>query len=160
MVELYSIRPYRSTDEHSIYQIWTNSHLSPEIYPGHLYADRFVGPFLTLNPEMVMVLEDSQKQICGWIAVASDTSTFHRQQNMCWIGAMIEKYPISIIDECTPQAKEIVKYFHNFNYDCPEIILQSFPSTLTIFVLKSKYLTLFISSIIFLLIFLKTFFTF
>jgi protein O-GlcNAcase / histone acetyltransferase len=138
-VELYSIRPYRNTDENIIYQICTDNHSSSEIYPGDLYADRFVGPFLTLNPEMVLVLEDSHKQICGYIAVESEISTFYRRQNMCWFETMMDKYPLSMVDDCSPRAKEILKYFHTFNHECPEIVLQSFPSILTISVLKGKY---------------------
>jgi hypothetical protein len=135
-VELYSIRPYRNIDENIIHKICIESNLGSEIYPGDLYADRFIGPFLTLNPENVLVLEDSQKQICGYIAVESETSTFYRRQNMCWFEAMMKKYPLSMMDDCSPQATEIIKYFHNLNHECPEIVLQSFPSILTVSILR------------------------
>lgn len=53
---------------------------------------------------------------------------------------MREKYPLSLLDSpnLTQTAKDSINHFHNFKYQCPEIVLNSYPSIMTCCILKEQ----------------------
>lgn len=64
---------------------------------------------------------------------------FRRNQEMCWLPAMCEKYPISLLDESpnlTQAVKDSIKHFHTFKYEGPLDVLRAYPSVITCCILK------------------------
>lgn len=53
---------------------------------------------------------------------------------------MREKYPISLLDtpNLSQASKDAVNWFHNFKYDCPVTVLNSYPSIMTCCILKEQ----------------------
>ncbi|XP_055678522.1 protein O-GlcNAcase isoform X1 [Lutzomyia longipalpis] len=143
----YTVRPYVFTDEEAVYSICHKtcrdgsdcSELFPENLQG-IPADRLVGPFITINPEFCMVMECGTLGIIGYICGALDAKVFYKNQQMCWLPAMCLKYPIELLEspDLTPTAKDSINHFHNFKYDCPQDVLNTYPSMMTCCVLKEQ----------------------
>ncbi|XP_059615750.1 protein O-GlcNAcase-like [Phlebotomus argentipes] len=143
----YTVRPYVFTDEEAVYSICHKtcrdgsdcSELFPENLQG-IPADRLVGPFITINPEFCMVMECGSLGLIGYICGALDAKVFYKNQQMCWLPAMCLKYPIELLEspELTPTAKDTITHFHNFKYDCPQEVLNGYPSMMTCCVLKEQ----------------------
>lgn len=53
---------------------------------------------------------------------------------------MCEKYPISLLEtpDLTQASKDAINWFHNFKYDCPASVLNSYPSIMACCVLKDQ----------------------
>lgn len=53
---------------------------------------------------------------------------------------MCEKYPLSLLEapNLSQASKDAVNWFHNFKYDCPATVLNSYPSIMTCCILKEK----------------------
>ncbi len=144
-----SIRPYDHLDEQKVYTICHASCRDgsdcTELFPEHLQsipADRLLGPFLTLNPELCLVMEDSKAELIGYACAALDAKLFYRNQEMCWLPAMCLKYPITLLNSTeglTQAAIDSINHFHKFKYDCPLEVLNSHPSIMTCCVLKDHF---------------------
>lgn len=53
---------------------------------------------------------------------------------------MCEKYPLSLLDtpNLSQAARDAVNWFHNFKYDCPATVLNSYPSIMTCCILNNQ----------------------
>ncbi|GAB0086403.1 O-GlcNAcase [Sergentomyia squamirostris] len=143
----FTVRPYVFTDEDTVYSIChkvcRDSLDGPENFPENLHsisADHLVGPFITINPEFCMVMECGSLGMVGYICAALDTKVFYKNQQMCWLPAMCLKYPVEMLDssELPQSIKDSINYFHNFKYECPQEVLNTYPSMMTCGVLKEQ----------------------
>lgn len=59
---------------------------------------------------------------------------------MCWIPAMCTKYPMNLLDssDITQAAKDSINHFHNFKYDGPQDVINSYPSIMNCCILKEQ----------------------
>ncbi|XP_044726786.1 protein O-GlcNAcase isoform X2 [Chrysoperla carnea] len=141
--KIYTIRPYTHADEAGVYavchktckdglQITENL---PEIYQD-LAADRILGPYLVLNPELCMVVED-ESGIVGYGCAALDSRKFRTKQSLSWIPEMCLKYPKpDDISELSKFVQESLLYFHNFREDL-DILTPQHPSEMICSLLPS-----------------------
>ena len=53
---------------------------------------RFVGPYITLCPDLSFVLEDS-KGVCGYVLAALDSQSFYKSFIRDWLPQLAGKYP-------------------------------------------------------------------
>lgn len=114
-----------------------------ELFPENLQSipsDRLVGPFITINPELCLVIESPDNQLMGYACAALDAKVFYRNQEMCWFPDMRLKYPLSLLEtpDITPAAKESINHFHNFKYEYPQEVLNSHPSIMTCCISKEE----------------------
>lgn len=146
----YLIRPYSNADEDEIYRVCQkkscDESISTELYPENIRnitADHLVGPFVTINPELCMVVQNASNVMVGYACAALDARIFYRNQEMCWVPAMCEKYPLSLMDsdDLPTTAKKSIQNFHHFKYDCPSEVLNTHPSIMTCFVLDEEMAT-------------------
>ncbi|XP_055907618.1 protein O-GlcNAcase isoform X1 [Eupeodes corollae] len=139
----YTIRPYSPIDEPDVNRVCQEVFkASDKILPGNLgesISDNTVGPFITLTPEFCMVALNSFNTIIGYGCAAPDLKTFVRNFEMCWIPSMHEKYPLSLLESTEnldEEIKDIINGFYNFKYDCPQEIIASHPSVMTVGILN------------------------
>uniref|UniRef100_A0A336LRR3 protein O-GlcNAcase n=1 Tax=Culicoides sonorensis TaxID=179676 RepID=A0A336LRR3_CULSO len=145
----YKIRVYENTDEKDVYSICHKccldgsdcSILFPQGVTESIPADRLVGPFLTLNPEFCIVIENEER-IIGYACAALDAKVFYRNQEIAWIPEMCLKYPLSMLNETniSKVARETIKHFHNFKFDFPQKVLSAHGSIISCCVLKDQLL--------------------
>lgn len=112
-----------------------------ELFPDHLQtipADRLIGPFVTINPELCLVLQNVDNHLAGYACAALNAKQFYQNQEMCWFPEMRQKYPLSLLDSpsLTPTASDSINHFHNFKYEYPQEVLNSHPSIMVCSVLK------------------------
>lgn len=144
-----AIRPYRPADEPHVYSICHRTCRDGSdcsaLFPGDLQsipADRLIGPFVTLTPELCVVVVDGT-DLMGYACAALDARQFYRQQEMCWMPAMCAKYPLALLDQperLTPTAIETIRHFHHFKYECPAEVLASHPSIITCSVVQEQFM--------------------
>lgn len=146
----YTIRPYTHLDEAEVYSICHKTCRDgsdcSELFPDNLQsipADRLVGPFVTIYPQLCFVCNNElNNQLSGYACAALDAKQFYQNQEMCWIPEMQLKYPLSLLDSPelapTPTAKDSINHFHNFKYDCPQEVLNTHPSIMVCSVLKDQ----------------------
>lgn len=136
----FTVRPYAHQDEQEAYSICHQTCRDgsdcSELFPANLQsipADRLVGPFITINPELCLVLQNGEDQIIGYACAALDAKQFYQNQEMCWFPEMRLKYPLTVLDspDLTPTAKDSINHFHNFKFDYPQEVLNSHPSIIT-----------------------------
>ncbi|KAL1498143.1 hypothetical protein ABEB36_008992 [Hypothenemus hampei] len=117
---VFTIRPYLSTDEEKVYNVCIKTckdglenpnPLSPELR--NIYADSIVGPYLTLHPEFVFVVEDDFG-IVGYACAAPDYRKFRMKQEIAWIPEMCEKYPETLSNGANKSVQDCITNFHNF----------------------------------------------
>ncbi|CAO1438847.1 unnamed protein product [Diamesa hyperborea] len=146
-LNLYSIRPYSTMDEPEVFQLCHKTCRDgsdcSDLFPQNLQeipADRLVAPFLILNPEFCMVVENDNKTLVGYACAALDATFFYRSQEALWLPKMCEKYPMSLLDEpnLSQAAKDTITHFHNFKYDGPVSVLGTHPSIMTCCILRDQ----------------------
>ena len=88
-LNLYSIRPYSTMDEPEVFQLCHKTCRDgsdcSDLFPQNLQeipADRLVAPFLILNPEFCMVVENDNKSLVGYACAALDATFFYRSQEV------------------------------------------------------------------------------
>uniref|UniRef100_A0A1Q3F1R3 protein O-GlcNAcase n=1 Tax=Culex tarsalis TaxID=7177 RepID=A0A1Q3F1R3_CULTA len=155
-VNLYTMRPYAYTDEAVLLDICnqTANDGEPFNFGGpdglkNVLADRYLGPFLTIAPQLCIVVEDNNSEVVGYACAALDIKTFLRNVEQCWIPEMCLKYPLSMVENGAPPeepsgstttatqlARDSILYFHNFKSDYPTAVLNSHPSFLSTRILK------------------------
>lgn len=88
-LNFYSIRPYCNQDEAEVFNICHKTCRDgsdcTELFPENLQeipADRLVAPFVTLNPEFCMVVENSNKTLVGYACAALESKHFYRSQEV------------------------------------------------------------------------------
>lgn len=153
-----TIRPYVHSDEPRVYSICHRTCRDgsdcTDLFPPDLQtipADRLIGPFVTLNPELCLVVvdddgdeDDHDGVLLGYACATLDAKQFYRNQEMCWMPAMCEKYPVSLLDKSenltSSAVVESINHFHHFKYDCPHTVLATHPSMMTCCVLKDQFI--------------------
>lgn len=143
----FTIRPYSHMDESEVYCICHKTCrdgsdctvLFPETMQS-IPSDRLIGPFVTINPELCLVLQNSDNHLSGYACAALDAKQFYQNQEMCWFPEMQLKYPLSLLDssDLTPAAIDLINHFHYFKYDYPQEVLNSHPSIMVCSVLQDQ----------------------
>lgn len=151
-----TVRPYRPADEPQVnaicHRTCRDGSDCSDLFPAALQsipADRLIGPFVTLTPDLCLVVVDAEA-IVGYACAALDAKHFYRQQEVCWMPAMRAKYPLSLLDPAasageppapmTPAAMESIRHFHHFKYECAPEVLRTHPSMMTCCVLKELFI--------------------
>ncbi|XP_061380043.1 protein O-GlcNAcase isoform X2 [Danaus plexippus] len=138
-----TVRPYTLADEDAVCNLCQKtcrdgldcSHL----FPGELMSlpvDRLIAPYLTLSPELCMVIEDdgdiindddddkpginnndAKPEIVGYVCAAVNSVDFYRKQEIAWIPEMCLKYPKELLDkdDLSDAAKDCIRYFHSYS---------------------------------------------
>ncbi|XP_058062269.1 protein O-GlcNAcase [Anopheles bellator] len=112
-ITLYTIRPYAFADELPLYTIChRTAHDGDALVERptegpleQVIADRYLGPFLTMTPELCLVLEDPNGQAVGYACAVLDTQSFLRNMEQCWVPEMCLKYPLDLIVESDVAAR-------------------------------------------------------
>lgn len=132
------------------------------LFPSHLselIADNIVGHFVTLYPHFCMVAHDASNAIVGYAAAALNIQTFMRNVEVCWIPSMKEKYSESLLEKdnfinvangsesaqrhsskLNALIAEMIRDFHNYEYQCPAEVSNAYPALLTATALKDALL--------------------
>uniref|UniRef100_A0A8D8F4P9 protein O-GlcNAcase n=1 Tax=Culex pipiens TaxID=7175 RepID=A0A8D8F4P9_CULPI len=162
-VNLYTMRPYVYTDEAILLDVCNRTANDGEpVNLGsdtlkNVLADRYLGPFLTIAPQLCIVAENNRSEVVGYACAAMDTKTFLRNIEQCWVPEMCLKYPLSILENGVPPqespssptgttaqanqlARDCILYFHNFKNDYPVAVLNTHPSILSTRILKPHLL--------------------
>lgn len=89
VLSLFSIRPFVNQDEKNVFQVCHQTCRDgfdcTELFPDSLQeiaSDRLVAPFIILNPEFCMVVENAKKTIIGYACAAPDAKQFYRGQEV------------------------------------------------------------------------------
>lgn len=131
------IRPARPGDEPGVYYVClkTGNH-GEDGEP--LYRDDpdalgriFVGPYLRLEPELSLVLEDADG-LCGYALAAFDSRAFYARYDAEWRPNLCAQFPAPQGDakHWTP-AQHVHHIYHHPDYFCPDPY-DSYPSHLHI----------------------------
>lgn len=139
-VEYYLMRPYNHMDEEEVYNLYQKLNQDTNILPEdfkELLFDLNICPFLTLNPELTIVMHNSCNVVIGYACAVIDCKVFNRTKSICWIPNMCEKYPLEKNVSNLPSfVKNTVNLFHNFKYECPSCVYTTYPSMLSLGILK------------------------
>jgi ribosomal protein S18 acetylase RimI-like enzyme len=91
----------------------------------------FVGPYLTFEPELSLILED-EHGICGYALGALDSRAFYARYEAEWRPALCARFPAPAGDPARWTRAQRVHYgYHHPDYFCPEPY-DAFPSHLHI----------------------------
>lgn len=89
VLSLFTIRPFVNQDEKNVFQVCHQTCRDgfdcTELFPDSLQeiaSDRLVAPFIILNPEFCMVVENAKKTIIGYACAAPDAKHFYRGQEV------------------------------------------------------------------------------
>ncbi|XP_054726766.1 protein O-GlcNAcase [Anastrepha obliqua] len=132
------------------------------LLPSHLrelIADNIIGHFVTMYPQLCIVAHDASNAIVGYAAAALNVHTFMQSMEVCWIPSMREKYAQSLLEKDvingTANEKwqqlgmpsglnalliEMIREFHNYEYQCPAEVSNAYPSVMTAAALKDALL--------------------
>ncbi|XP_003426978.1 protein O-GlcNAcase isoform X2 [Nasonia vitripennis] len=125
--KIYTIRPYLPSDEEAVYSVCNQIH---NCSTTSAVADRMVGGFLTLSPELCMVVED-ETGIVGYGLTTLNVKTYNQKLAVSWISEMQLKYPLqSLTSDMSQDEQEAIQYFHTFVPDVPEQLCRQHPSKL------------------------------
>jgi ribosomal protein S18 acetylase RimI-like enzyme len=132
-----TVRPARSSDGPGAYHVCLKTgHYGQDGEP--LYREDpdalgriFVGPYLTLEPELSLVLEDDQG-ICGYALGALDSRTFYARYDSEWRPRLCSAFapPQGDPKDWTP-VEQAHHVYHHPDYFCPDPY-ESYPSHLHI----------------------------
>ncbi|XP_075986508.1 O-GlcNAcase isoform X2 [Anticarsia gemmatalis] len=165
-----TVRPYTAADEEAVcticHKTCRDGSDCSDLFPADLQtlpADRLVAPFLTLTPELCMVIEDDDNdhetplqddgedkprqptlngmkpEIVGYACAVLNSKEFYKRQEIAWIPEMCTKYPEELTerDDLSQAAKECVRHFHQFGgcERAPDAVTRAHPALLTCCVL-------------------------
>ncbi|XP_023245639.1 protein O-GlcNAcase isoform X3 [Copidosoma floridanum] len=123
--KIYAIRPYLPSDEEAVYAVCN------QVYScgtSSAVADRLVGGFIILSPEICMVVED-EANVVGYALTAIDVRSYNQKLAISWIPEMQLKYPLkNVSNDFTREEQEAIKDFHTFVPDVPEQLYRQYPS--------------------------------
>lgn len=95
----------------------------------------FVGPYLALEPELGVMLED-EAGVCGYAFGALDSRAFYARYEAEWRPALCAGYPMPQGDPaCWTRAQMVHSWYHQPDYLCPEPY-ERYPSHLHIDLLE------------------------
>ncbi|XP_017760323.1 PREDICTED: protein O-GlcNAcase isoform X2 [Eufriesea mexicana] len=125
--KIYTIRPYLTSDENAVYAVCNKI---CGCVASSAVADRLVGGFLTLSPELCMVVED-ENGIVGYALAALNVKTYNQKLAVSWIPELRLKYPLEDnINELPQNVQDAIRYFHSFTSDVSEQLCRQHPSML------------------------------
>ncbi|XP_015594300.1 protein O-GlcNAcase isoform X2 [Cephus cinctus] len=131
--KIYTIRPYLPGDEDAVYAVCNQI----TGCTSSAVADRLVGGFLTLSPELCMVVED-EDAIVGYALAALNIKTFNQKLAVSWIPELKAKYPLDDnINDLPPNVQEAIRFLHSFVPDTPEQLCRQHPSQMLCAVLPT-----------------------
>ncbi|XP_076249810.1 O-GlcNAcase isoform X2 [Calliopsis andreniformis] len=132
--KIYTIRPYLRSDEDAVYAVCnkiSNCSVSSAV------ADRLVGGFLTICPELCMVVED-ESGIVGYALAALNIKSYNQKLAVSWIRELRIKYSLDdSINSLPENVQDAIRYFHSFVPDVSEQLCRQHPSKLFCAVLPS-----------------------
>ncbi|XP_043268818.1 protein O-GlcNAcase isoform X2 [Venturia canescens] len=115
--KIYTIRPYSPSDEDAVYAVCNRI---TGVTGTSAVADRLVGGYLTLSPELCMVVED-EDGIVGYAVAALNIKSYNQKMAVSWIPELQLKYPLEeITNDVSPNVQEAIRYFHSFTVDVSE----------------------------------------
>jgi len=80
----------------------------------------FVGPYLAFEPELSLILEDSQG-ICGYALGAFDSHAFYARYEAEWRPRLCARFPAPEGDQASwTRAQHVHQAYHLPDYFCPE----------------------------------------
>jgi protein O-GlcNAcase/histone acetyltransferase len=80
----------------------------------------FVGPYLAFEPELALILEDSEG-ICGYALGAMDTRKFYSRYETEWRPRLVARFPLPIGDPGQwTRAQQVHGWYHHPDYFFPE----------------------------------------
>jgi ribosomal protein S18 acetylase RimI-like enzyme len=115
----FHIRPCRPGDEAAAYEVCLKTGDSgrdgTHLYPDdpHALGRVFVGPYLSLEPELAFVLTDAAG-VCGYVLAALDSERFYRRFCEEWLPPIRAQFPEPSGDPATwsPAQKVYYEYHH------------------------------------------------
>ncbi|XP_003706567.1 O-GlcNAcase isoform X2 [Megachile rotundata] len=132
--KIYTIRPYLTSDEHAVYTVCNKI---CGCMGSSAVADRLVGGFLTLSPELCMVVED-ESGVVGYALAALNIKSYNQKLAVSWIPELRMKYPLDDnINDLPQNVQDAIRYFHSFVPDVSEQLCRQHPSKLFCAVLPS-----------------------
>ncbi|XP_068984439.1 protein O-GlcNAcase isoform X3 [Bombus flavifrons] len=132
--KIYTIRPYLASDEDAVYDVCNKI---CGCVGSSAVADRLVGGYITLSPELCMVVED-ESEIVGYALAALNVKSYYQKLSISWIPELRMKYPLEDnINELPQNVQDAIQYFHSFVADVPEQLCRQHPSKLLCAVLPS-----------------------
>lgn len=132
--KIYTIRPYLPSDEEAVYAVCNQINICTA---SSAVADRFIGGFLTLSPELCMVVED-EDGIVGYAVATLNVKSYKQKMAVSWIPELRMKYPLdNSVNELPQNVQDAIQYFHSFIPDVPEQLCRQHPSRLMCAVLPS-----------------------
>ncbi|XP_029047483.2 protein O-GlcNAcase isoform X2 [Osmia bicornis bicornis] len=125
--KIYTIRPYLTSDEHAVYSVCNKV---CGCMASSAVADRLVGGFLTLSPELCMIVED-ESGVVGYALAALNVKSHYQKLAASWIPELRMKYPLDDnISNLPHDIQDSIRYFHSFVPDVPEQLCRQHPSKL------------------------------
>ena len=120
------IRRARSQDRRALFEVClrTGDHGgdAAHLYPGDPEAlgRIYVGPYLDLQPELALALEDEQG-VCGYALAAADSRTFYAAYDERLRPQLCQQFPdpVGPADRWTPQER-VYHLYHHPRYHMPE----------------------------------------
>lgn len=132
----FQIRPYVNHDFGAVYHVCLKTGDAGQD-ASHLYDDpkllghRYVGPYVSLQPELAFILEDEQG-VCGYVLGAHDTKAFYQAYLTTWLPQVTPHIPDPSGDPNLWTPTEHLQHeLHHPRLEVPEA-LQTFPSHLHI----------------------------
>jgi len=137
--KIYTVRPYLPEDEPGVYNVCRKTNVFSSLALPNLIPDRLVGAYLTLSPELSMVVED-ETGLVGYAVAALDARQFYSKVQMAWLPEMCLKYPAttpSTSEKATPE-EDMISWFHSPKLEeVPDAIHTQHPSVMTCSLLPS-----------------------
>ncbi|KYM99102.1 PREDICTED: protein O-GlcNAcase [Cyphomyrmex costatus] len=132
--KIYTIRPYLPSDEEAVYAVCNQIN---NCTTSSAVADRLIGGFLTLTPELCMVVED-ENGVAGYAVATLNVKSYNQKMAVSWIPELRMKYSLdNSINELPQNVQDAIQYFHSFIPDVSEQLCRQHPSKLICGILPS-----------------------
>jgi protein O-GlcNAcase / histone acetyltransferase len=76
-------------------------------------GERWVGPYVFLEPTLAFCVEDSAGDICGYVLAAADSAAFYAKCRTDWFPRMAEKHPLNQPRAEGKNDEEVIRGFHD-----------------------------------------------
>ncbi|XP_046668184.1 protein O-GlcNAcase isoform X2 [Homalodisca vitripennis] len=138
--KIYTVRPYLLEDEPGVYNVCRKTFMWSSPSLPNLIPDRLVGAFLTLSPELSLVVED-ETGVVGYAVAALDARQFYSKVRLAWLPEMCQKYPaIPQSSEKLSAEEEMINWFHSPKLeDVPDSVHSQHPSVMSCSLLATVF---------------------